>query len=145
MSEIGEKERNYLFKSYTYLRVMNINIFIKIPKSLKTPTNTHSPSFPSFSQSGVPYLRKRNRSPWLGSSWFFPVIRAQLTGLPQFPAPSAVLLGSSVLNPKPRGTFILVYQQESFHPFPSCSISTAFFQTATRELCIAATSYFLVS
>ena len=45
MPEIGEKERNYLFKSFTDLRVIT-NVFIKIPKSLKTPTNTHSPSFP---------------------------------------------------------------------------------------------------
>ena len=37
----------------------------------------------------------------------------------------------------------MVHQQESFHPFPSCNVSPAFFQTAKRELCI--TSYVLLS
>ena len=37
---------------------------------------------------------------------FFPVTRAQLAGLPQFPAPSALSLPRSpVLNPNPHGTF----------------------------------------
>ena len=39
----------------------------------------------------------------------------------------------------------MAHQQESFHPFPSHSVSPAFFQTAKRELCITATSCFPAS
>ena len=44
MPEIGEKERNYLFKSYTNLEQW-LNVFIKILKFFWIPINSHSPSF----------------------------------------------------------------------------------------------------
>ena len=51
-----------------------------------------------------------------GSPWFFPVILAWLAGLPQFQVPSAVLLGSPVLNPNPHGTFWAT-SKSPFTPF----------------------------
>ena len=52
-----------------------------------------------------------------GSPRLFPVIRAQLAGLPRFPTPSAVSLGSLVLNPKPHGTFSWPTSKSPFTPF----------------------------
>ena len=58
-----------------------------------------------------------------GSPQFFPVIRALRTGLPRFPAPSAVLLGSLVLNPKPHCTFSWPTSKSPFTPFlPAASL-----------------------
>ena len=96
---------------------MNINIFIKIPKSLKTPTNTHSPSFPLLPSSGYHISGKEIEVHGSGSPRFFPVIRARLAGLPWFPAPSAVSPGSPVLNPDPRGTFSWPTSKSPFTPF----------------------------
>ena len=44
MPETGEKERNYLFKSYTGLEQW-LNVFITILKSFRIPTDVHSPAF----------------------------------------------------------------------------------------------------
>ena len=116
MSEIGEKERNYLFESYADLRVW-LNVFIKIPKSLKTPTNTHSPSFSPLPSLGYHISGKEIEVCGSGSLWFFPVICAQLAGFPWSPAPSAVSLGSPVLNPKPHCTFSWTTSKSAFTPF----------------------------
>ena len=66
-------------------------VFVKIPKSLKTPPPPHTRSFlPPFAESGVPYLRKKIEDCRSASPPFFPVIHAWLAGLPWFPAPSAL-------------------------------------------------------
>ena len=59
-----------------------------------------------------------------GSPRFFPVIHARLGGLPRFPAPSAVLLGSPVLNPNLHSTFSWQATNKSpFTPFfPAVSL-----------------------
>ena len=58
-----------------------------------------------------------------GSLWLFPVILAQLSGLPRFLAPSAVSLGSPVLNPNLHGTFSWPTSRSPFTPFlPAVSL-----------------------
>ena len=79
-----------------------------------------------------------------GRRWFFPVIRAQLAGLLWFPAPSAVSLGSPVLNPKPHFTFSWPASRSPFNPvLPTASLLHS--SKLLRELCIAATSCFPAS
>ena len=99
-------------------------MLIKIPMSLKTPRNTHSPSFPPFPSQGYHILGKEIEVCGSGSPSFFPVIRAGLAGLPRFPALSAVSLSRSpVLNLNPRGTFSWPTSKSPFTPFlPAASL-----------------------
>ena len=53
---------------------------------------------------------------------FFSVILAQLAGLPRFPAPSTVSLGSPVLNPKPHYTFSWPTSKSPFTLFLPASL-----------------------
>ena len=83
---------------------------------------THTQSFlPPFSQSRVPYFRKRIEVCCSGSPQCFPVICAGLSGLLQFPEPSAVSpRRSPVLNPNPHGTFSWPTSKSPFTPFFPC-------------------------
>ena len=65
MPEIGEKERDYLFKELYKLKSNDLLSSLRSQSSLYYP---HMPSPSPFAYSGVPYLRKRNRSPWLFSA-----------------------------------------------------------------------------
>ena len=121
---------------------------LKTSKSLTTPPNTHSPSFPLLSSQanpGVPYLRKK--------------IGVWLSQLPVIPSnPCSTWQASH--SPQHRQLcrhcnlqFLLQNHVAPSHgpparvlpPFPSCSVSPAFFQTAKRELCMASTSCFPAS
>ena len=67
MPEIGEKERDYLFKELHKLKSNNLMSSLRSQNPLEYPqmyTVLPSPS----DQSGVPYLRKRNRRPWFFSA-----------------------------------------------------------------------------
>ena len=92
----------------------------------QSPLNTHITHSPSFSPvPGLGYYisRKETEVCGSGSPRFFPVICAQMVGLPQFPAPSAVSLVSPVLNPKPHGTSSLPTSKSPFTPFlPAASL-----------------------
>ena len=95
---------------------------LKSQSPLKHP-QTHTVLPPTFAQSGVPYFRKKRKVPGSGSPQFFPVICALLAGLPQVPAPSAVLPGSPILNPKPCGTFSWPTSKSPFTTFlPAMSV-----------------------
>ena len=61
MPEIGEKERNYLFRSYIDLEAW-LNVFIKILKSFRIPTDAHSPSFSLCPVPGSIYQEKKYKS-----------------------------------------------------------------------------------
>ena len=75
--EIGEKERDYLFKELYKLKSNDLMSSLRSQSPLEYP-KMHSPSFPLFPVSGT-YLRKRNRSPWISvpaawsqkDAWFF--------------------------------------------------------------------------
>ena len=65
--EIGENERDYLFKELHKLKSNNLMSSLRSQNPLEYPqmyTVLPSPS----DQSGVPYLRKRSRSPWFFSA-----------------------------------------------------------------------------
>ena len=67
MPEIGEKERDYLFKELYKLKSNDLMSSLRSQSPLEYPqTYTVLPS-PS-AQSGVPYIRKRNRSLWFLSA-----------------------------------------------------------------------------
>ena len=66
MPEIGEKERDYLFKELYKLKSNNLMSSLRSQSPLEYP-QTHNPFFP-LCTIGVPYLRKRNRSPWFFSA-----------------------------------------------------------------------------
>ena len=66
MPEIGEKERDYLFKELYRLKSNDLMSSLRSQSPLEYP-QTHSPSFP-LCPVWVPYLRKRNRSPWFFSA-----------------------------------------------------------------------------
>ena len=118
---------------------------LKSQSPLKQP-KIHSPSFPHLPSLGYHISGKEIEAHGSSSPWFLPAICAQLAGLPRFPAPpSAVLLGSPVLNPKPHGTFSWPTSKSPVTLFFPCKVSPVFFQTAKRELRIAATSCFPAS
>ena len=95
---------------------------LKSQSPLKHHKGTQS-FLPHFAQSWVPYLGKTDKVRGSGGPRFFPVICAQMVGLPQFPAPSAVSPGSPVLNPDPRGTFSWPTSKSPFTPFlPAMSL-----------------------
>ena len=110
-----------LFIQKLYRFTSNDLMSLKSQSPLKHP-QTHTVLPPTFAQSGVPYFRKKNRVCGSASLWFFPLIRAQLAGLPWFPAPSAVLLRSLVLNPNPRGTFSWPASKSPFTTFLPCKV-----------------------
>ena len=64
--EIGEKERDYLFKELYKLKSKDLMSSLRSQSPLEYP-QMHSPSFPS-AQSRVLYLRKRNRILWFFSA-----------------------------------------------------------------------------
>ena len=76
MPEIGEKERDYLFKELYKLKSNDLMSSLRSQSPLEYPQNTVLPT-PS-AQSGVLYLRKKNRSPW--------VFSAQVAWSPKDPA-----------------------------------------------------------
>ena len=106
MPEIGEKERDYLFKKLHKLNSNDLMSSLKYQSPLEYPqTHTVLPSLPS---QGVPYLRKRSRSPWF-----------------RLLAPSAVWLPHSSVNPKPCGTSSWPTSKSPFSPFLPGKVSPA--------------------
>ena len=90
---------------------------LKSQSSLKQPqTHTVLPS-PLCPGRGTGPQEKKWKSVPQVAPWLFPVICAQRAGLPRFPAPSAVLLGSPVLNPDARGTFSWPSSKSPSTPF----------------------------
>ena len=90
---------------------------LKSQSSLKQPqTHTVLPS-PLCPGRGTGPQEKKWKSVPQVAPWLFPVICARRAGLPRFPAPSAVLLGSPVLNPDARGTFSWPTSKSLFIPF----------------------------
>ena len=86
---------------------------------------THTQSFlPPLPSPGYHVSGKETEVCGSGSPWFFPVIRAWLAGLPQFPEPSVVsLTWSPVLNPNPHGTFSWSISKSPFTTFlPAVSL-----------------------
>ena len=95
---------------------------LKSQSPLKHP-QTHSPSFPPLTSQGYCISEKEMEVRGSGSPQSFPVIHAQLAGLPWFPALSAMSLGSPVLHPNPRDTFSWPTSKSAFTLFlPTASL-----------------------
>ena len=125
---------------------------LKISKSLKTPTNTHSPSFPPLPSQASQGYRISGKEievhslPWLQ----IPPSNLCLAGRPPKVPTTISFLDLQFLIQNHMAPSHSV-PAESFYPFSSCMVShcpascivsPAFFQNTKREFCMADTSCF---